>query len=191
MNAIEECETKPLDPSRLALTFEIHRIPFFLEPDMGESETEMHMERMYRKFGRGMSYEEFLPQWPAIKAPMALAPRGREVGTEFNEARVVSDTMPSHTLIRWAARTKGLAASEALYDVLNRKHFLEGKKLNDIGMLVESIEEVESTLHIGLDAVEAKQFLESGTGAVEVRQIVSKVHSMGVHSIPTFIFDAE
>jgi hypothetical protein len=102
MNAVQECTQNPMNPDILQLRFEIHRVPFFLEPDMDQNEdvTERHMERMYRKFGisRGMSYQEFEENWDSIKAPHALVERGQEVGLAFNEQRIVSSTMPSHRL---------------------------------------------------------------------------------------------
>ena len=55
MNAIAEVEKKPLEADKLQLQFQIHRVPFFLEGEMDskdESDTELHMERMYRKFGQ-------------------------------------------------------------------------------------------------------------------------------------------
>jgi len=123
-----------------------------------------------------------------LKAPHALEERGQEVGiAAFNEERVVSSTMPSHRLVRWAAREKGLAASEALYDVLNRKHFIEGSKLNDKELLAAAVAEAGHEL----DPEKAREFLATSLGEDEIRQIVSKVHSLGIHSIPTFVMDAE
>lgn len=85
--------------------------------------------------------------------------------------------------MQWVARTKGLSASEALYDKLNKAHFEEGRKLNDTAMLVQLAGEV------GIDEDEAQEYLDSGAGVKDVERMYAKVKSMGIHSIPTFIFD--
>ena len=46
------------------LQIEVHRVPFFLEPDfpLDEGASESHMDRMFRKFGRGRSRAQFEQQ---------------------------------------------------------------------------------------------------------------------------------
>jgi predicted DsbA family dithiol-disulfide isomerase len=163
-------------------------VPFFLEPDMPseESATEGHMVRMYRKFGRGRTYDDFLREWPVLRAPHALDARGKEVGIDlFNECRVVSNTMASHRLIRYVAKKAGLEKSEALYAILNEKHFVEGKRLNDNKMLAEAATKV------GLDHATISTFLDSSEGEQEVLNLVRAVHEKGVHSIPTFVINGK
>jgi predicted DsbA family dithiol-disulfide isomerase len=170
------------------LQIEVHRVPFFLEPDLpeAESETEAHMMRMFRKFGNGRTYDDFLRDWPEIRAGWALDARAKEAGLDsFNEARVVSNTLASHRLVRWVAKTAGLDQSESLYTILNKQHFFEGKRLNDKVMLVDAAVEA------GLDRASVSEFLDSSEGEQEVLDLVRAVHAKGIHSIPTFIIDGK
>ena len=128
----------------------------------------------------------FCSQWDQIKAPHALEERGREVGIEsFNEQRVVSSTMPSHRLVRYAAKQAGIEASEKLYAILNEKHFIQGKRLNDRAMLLES------AVQAGLDRSSVQTFLEGNEGEQEVLDLVDAVHQAGIHAIPTFVIDGK
>ena len=73
--------------------------------------------------------------------------------------------------------------SEELYDVLNRKHFIEGGVLNDLKLLLDAVDEV------GLSREECSAFLCSHSGEREVIETVNRVHSLGIHSIPCLIID--
>jgi 2-hydroxychromene-2-carboxylate isomerase len=75
----------------------------------------------------------------------------------------------------------GLAKSEALYNVLNRRHFEEGQKLNDAAMLAEAAAEA------GVDGAAAAAFMASDAGEAEIKRSQEMLRHMGVHSIPTFI----
>jgi len=162
------------------VAFDIYRVPFFLEPDYPKEENffESNRDRLVRKWGGQANWEE-------QKRRHALKQRGREAGIErFNLDRLASNTFQSHVLVQWVAKTAGLAASEALYDKLNVAHFVEGRKLNDREMLVQLAGEVD-----GVDKEEARAYLDSGAGAEDVERMYAKVTSMGIHSIPTFVFD--
>lgn len=161
------------------LRFAVHRIPFMLEPGYDEDERfdESHRDRMLRKFG---SQEG----WDRVRQSHRLAERGQEVGiAAFNEQRVVSNTVRSHRLVQWVARVHGLDKSEALYTVLNRRHFIEGAKLNDAAMLAAAAGEA------GVDEQAAFAFLGTHEGRDDILDTVAKVHAAGIHSIPTFIID--
>ena len=72
---------------------------------------------------------------------------------------------------------------EELYDALNRKHFIEGGVLNDMGLLLDTVEQV------GLDRAACEEFLLSSTGEREVLETVDRVQALGIHSIPTLVLD--
>jgi len=163
------------------LQFAVHRVPFFLEPghnSRGDDFEESHLTRMLRKFGSQENFE-------AMKRGHRLAERGAEVGISFNEERVVSATLPSHRLVQYVAREHGLTKSEELYAILNQRHFVEGKKLNDFDMLATSCEE------IGLIRQTILHYLVSDEDCDEVEAMVEAVHSMGINSIPSFIIASE
>ena len=54
-------------------------------------------------------------------------------------------------------KTPQFPPAEALYDLLNQRHFVEGRKLNDHQMLAEA-----ANTACGIDTAQAMAFLESG-----------------------------
>lgn len=167
--------SKPLSEP---MQFSVVRVPFFLEPSYPDDEAfqESHFERMHKKWGGPVAYEK-------IRRSHRLDDRGAEVGIRFNTERIVSSTLASHRLVQWVSRTRGLEDSERLYDRLNHLHFIEGRKLNDTQMLSEAAE------FVGVDRVDAVDFLSRGVGADTIQKVVDAVHSMNIHSIPTWVID--
>lgn len=49
--------------------------------------------------------------------------------------------MASHRIVQWVTKTKGSTSAERLYDLLNKRHFVEGRKLNDSNMLADAARE--------------------------------------------------
>jgi hypothetical protein len=101
------------------LTFSVVRVPFFLEPGYPEAEEfeETNRTRLVHKWGGPR-------QWLAQKDRHDLKGRARDAGiTE-------KTNLKSHRLVQWVSRTRGLDASERLYDALNELHFIGGRKLN-------------------------------------------------------------
>lgn len=177
---MEELRNRPKDGKR-PLEFAVHRVPFFLEPGYDEKPPEfeeLHETRMLRKWGGPERFEQ-------VKKGHRLAERGAEVGIVFNEQRVVSNTMASHCLVQWVSAEHGLNKAEELYSVLNRIHFIEGTKLNAPATLAAACEE------IGINGESAMAFLTSQSGKETVLKMTEKVHSLGIHSIPTFIVAGE
>lgn len=74
---------------------------------------------------------------------------------------------------------------EQLYDILNRKHFIEGGILNSLTLLLDSAEEV------GIDRDTCEAFLASDCGVSEVSTAVDIIHRLGINSIPTLIIDGK
>jgi len=157
--------------------FTLLRVPFFLEPDYptDPSFEETNRVRLIRKWGGKAG-------WERQKARHGLKERGQEVGIEkFNLDRVASNTLMSHRLVQWVTKTLGINAAETLYNRLNKLHFEEGEKLNNLNMLVEEAEGV------GCDAAEAREFLESAKGNTEIQAAQEKLRELGVNGIPTLI----
>ena len=134
---MEEVTQNPMDEAN-PVSFAVLRIPFFLEPEYSRDETwsETNRKRLERKWGGKEAFD-------AQKKRHQLKERGREVGIEhFNLDRKASNTLKSHRLVQWVTKHYGCAHSEALYDVLNVEHFVNGKKLNDAKMLFECAKKI-------------------------------------------------
>ena len=178
MAAVRE---RPLNGAAVPhIDFDVYRIPFFLEPNypMGEEFSESNRERLVRKWGGPAG-------WEAQKQRHQLKERALEAGIKekFNLDRHASNTMASHCLVQWVAKTHGLGTSEAVYDDLNRRHFIEGAKLNDRRMLLDL-----AAAH-GCDREAAAAYLDSPEGAEDVRRTYQAVQEMGINGIPTFVID--
>jgi len=177
---MKEVTDAPLSPGR-PLTFNLLRVPFFLEPDYptGEEFEETNRARLLRKWGGKAG-------WEAQKQHHRLKERGREVGIEhFNLDRVASNTLASHRLVQWVTRTLGINAAERLYNDLNERHFVEGSKLNCTEMLAAA------AVDVGAEEPAARRLLEGDEGAEEIRQAQQKLRALGVSGIPTLILGGQ
>lgn len=166
----------PMDAAR-PMTFNLLRVPFFLEPDYSRSEEfeETNRVRLLRKWGGKAG-------WEAQKARHDLKGRGRAVGIQhFNLDRIASSTFASHRLVHWVTRTLGTNTAEMMYAELNTRHFVEGEKLNCHKMLVKA------AAAVGVEPQATRAFLASECGASKVKRAQSKLRDLGVSGIPTLI----
>ena len=172
---------------------QLHRVPFFLEPqynELGPEFTESHDERMLRKFGSPEVFE-------SVKRSQALIPRGLEVGMDASvgwtqenlSRRIQSSTLNAHRLVLFIEQAYGVVSSERIYSILNRLHFTEGGVLNDPSLLDRAIEE---TFEGDIDAINAsKAHLLTEKGKSETLELASKVTDEGISGIPTLIVDGQ
>ena len=159
------------------MAFTVLRVPFFLEPDYstGEEFEETNRVRLIRKWGGQAGWEE-------QKRRHGLKERGREVGIQhFNLDRIASSTVASHRLVQWVTKTLGVNKAEEMYAELNSRHFEDGQKLNDKGMLTSV------AANVGADPDEARRFLDSDQGLSEIRAAQRQLRDLGVSGIPTLI----
>mmetsp|Transcript_16483 Transcript_16483/g.36910 ORF Transcript_16483/g.36910 Transcript_16483/m.36910 type:complete len:231 (-) Transcript_16483:261-953(-) len=173
---MREVAQQPMDNAS-PLSFNLLRVPFFLEPDYPTTPEfeETNRVRLVRKWGGQAG-------WASQKARHRLKERGQEVGIErFNLDRVASNTLASHRLVQWVTRTLGVNAAETLYADLNRRHFVEGCKLNSREMLVEAAEKV------GCDPATTRDFIDSNEGKEEIQRAQERLRTLGVSGIPTVI----
>ncbi|MGN9775055.1 DsbA family oxidoreductase [Micromonospora sp. H33] len=96
---------------------------------------------------------------------------------DFDRA-VAANTFDAHRLVSWATE-RGRAAEmvEALY----RAHFTDGVDVGSRDALAALAGEV------GLDATEARAFLDSDERVAEVRAELAAARELGVSSVPTFV----
>ena len=173
---MNEVMTDPMDATN-PMRFSVLRVPFFLEPsyDTDERFSETNRARLERKWGGKAAFA-------AQKHRHRLKERGQEVGIEkFNLDRLASSTLKSHRLIQWITKNRGCEVAEAVYNDLNHRHFVDGKKLNDADMLCDA------AATAGVDRDEAMRFLESGEGLEEIGDAQEMLQEMGIHSIPNFV----
>lgn len=111
--------------------------------------------------------------------------RAHAVGLpSFNEHRICSNTIKSHRLVRWVTLTYGLEKSEALFDLLNYEHFINGKKLNDTNFLVSCCG------MLGIDMNSARTFLTSDEGRDVILNTIQTLQTLNVTSIPVFVINS-
>jgi predicted DsbA family dithiol-disulfide isomerase len=106
--------------------------------------------------------------------------RGASVGFEFGPRTHVYNTFDAHRLIHWAGiEGKQLPLKVALL----RAYHSEGKDPSNHDVLVEAAQSV------GLDAAQAREVLQSGAFADEVRAQERDNQEMGIQSVPAIIFN--
>eukprot|EP01112_Ceratiomyxa_fruticulosa_P015598 TRINITY_DN4601_c0_g1_i2.p1 TRINITY_DN4601_c0_g1~~TRINITY_DN4601_c0_g1_i2.p1 ORF type:complete len:252 (+),score=58.45 TRINITY_DN4601_c0_g1_i2:131-886(+) len=104
---------------------------------------------------------------------------GREVGIEFNDKRLIANTLDSHRLIEYA-RQKGkqLEMVEAIF----KRYFVGGTCISDEKMLADCAES------IGFDRQEVLKYLESDENKDKVLNDIRDSKNKRVSGVPYFIF---
>ncbi len=150
---------------------EIVMHPFELNPDMGPG-GEAIVDYLGKKYGR-------TPEQIAETQAM-IRERGASVGFTFGERNRVYNTFDAHRLLHWAGiEGKQLPLKLALL----RAYHGEGKDPSSHDVLVEAARSV------GLDAAKAREVLESGDYADEVRAQEQEYQGMGIQSVPSIVFN--
>lgn len=145
--------------------------PFELNPQMGPGGQTI-VEYLGEKYGRT---PEQIAQTHA-----AIHERGASVGFEFGPRTHVYNTFDAHRLIHWAGvEGKQLPLKQALL----RAYHSEGKDPSNHEVLVEAAQSV------GLDAAQAREVLQNGSYADEVRAAERNNAAMGIQSVPAIIFN--
>jgi predicted DsbA family dithiol-disulfide isomerase len=164
---------RALERLRGEVRAELHFQPFELNPAMppgGQDITE-HLTEKYHS----------TPQQQA-QAREAIRERGAAVGFEFRkEGRGrIYNTFDAHRLLHWAA----LAApgrQHALKKALLQAYFTRGRSPAEREVLVEAAAQA------GLDPDGAREVLESGRYAAEVRERERFYLEHGIHAVPAVI----
>jgi predicted DsbA family dithiol-disulfide isomerase len=145
--------------------------PFELNPMMGP-EGENIVEYLGKKYGR-------TPEQIAETQAM-IRERGAAVGFTFGSRNRVYNTFDAHRLLHWA----GIEGKQVpLKLALLRAYHTEGKDPSDHGVLIDVAHSV------GLDAAQAREALESGRFADDVRAEEQQYQAMGIQSVPAVIFN--
>ena len=99
--------------------------------------------------------------------------------------RLASNTLASHRLVQWVTKNYGCGVSEALYNDLNHRHFVDGQRLNDREMLCEA------AANAGVDRARCAEFLASDEGYAEIKNTQEMLTRLGIHSIPNFVIGGD
>lgn len=157
------------------LRAQLHFQPFELNPAMPPGGQDI-TEHLTQKYGS-------TPQQQA-QSREAIRQRGADVGFEFRkEGRGrIYNTFDAHRLLHWAALSAP-GRQHALKKALFEAYFGQGRSPADPEVLVEAAERA------GLPAAEAREVLESGRYAAEVRERERFYTAHGIHAVPAVIIN--
>ena len=152
-----------------AIEVELHFRPFELNPQM-EPEGEDAAEHLTRKYG-------LTPQQLERNRAM-IRQRGADVGFEFGDRTRVWNTFDAHRLLHWA----GLEGRQReLKHALLQAYHGRGENPGAHEVLLKLAGEV------GLDVERARDVLQSGRYAAEVRAEERHWQELGIQSVPSVI----
>ncbi|MCY1267204.1 DSBA-like thioredoxin domain protein [compost metagenome] len=152
---------------------ELHIKPFELNADM-PAEGEDLIEHLQRKYG--IDTDEIARNHENVQA------LGAEVDFHFDlhKRTRIYNTFDAHRLLHWAAEVQ---RDLALKQTLLHAYFGQGRDISDpevlLGLAVE----------VGLDAVRAREILDSDTYSREVVADEDYYTSHGIHAVPAVIID--
>ena len=152
---------------------DIHFQPFELNPQMSP-EGEDIAEHLAKKYGS--TPEQLERNRENIRA------RGAELGFTFDMSKRsrIYNTFDAHRLLHWA---EGQGKQHALKRGLFTAYFTEGRNPSDPEVLVDVVEEA------GLDPAAAREVLESGRYAAEVRERQQFYNRLGIRAVPSVIIN--
>ena len=154
-------------------TADLHFQPFELNPQM-PAEGQDIGEHIAQKYGS--TSEDLARNQAGIRA------RGAALGFDFNfDKRLrIYNTFDAHRLLHWAEIG---GRQHALKQALFTAYFSEGRNPSDREVLIDVATQV------GLDPVQARQVLESGAYANEVRAREQHYGQQGIQAVPSVIVD--
>ena len=153
---------------------EVHLQPFELNPTMGPEGADA-AEYLSEKYG--LSSEQLATNRARI------AERGAAEGFHFGTRSHVWNTFDAHRLLFWAGAEGPAGAQRALKRALLKAYHGDDRNIGSADVLVEV------AAAAGLPAARAREVLERGEFAEEVRQAERFWQELGVHSVPAVIVD--
>lgn len=153
---------------------ELHLQPFELNPTMSPEGADA-AEYLRGKYGLDPG------QLEANRA--RIAARGAEEGFTFGTRSHVWNTFDAHRLLFWAGAEGPPGSQRALKRGLLKAYHGESRNISAADVLAELAAEA------GLPASRAREVLERGEFAEEVRQAERFWQEVGIHSVPAIIID--
>jgi predicted DsbA family dithiol-disulfide isomerase len=156
-----------------AADVQIHFQPFELNADMPPEGQEVG-EHFTGKYGSTPAQQ--------AQARDNIRARGAEVGFDFvmDKRTHIYNTFDAHRLLHWANLQGN---QKALKEALFKAYFAQGRDPSSHEVLVAVAGEV------GLDQEAARQVLDSGEYATEVREAEEFFHRHGINSVPAVIIN--
>ena len=164
---------KALERLQGEVAVDLHFQPFELNPDMEPGGQDLG-EHLTQKYGSTAEQQAQIRQ--------TITARGAEVGFAFapgGRGRVYN-TFDAHRLLAWA-EGQGDGAQRKLKKALLAAYQGRAERIEDHGVLLAVVQEA------GLDGVAAREVLESGAYADEVRAVERLYQQSGIHSVPAVI----
>jgi predicted DsbA family dithiol-disulfide isomerase len=153
---------------------EVHLQPFELNPTMGAEGTDA---AQYLSEKYGLSREQ-------LEANRArIAERGAAEGFRFGARSRVWNTFDAHRLLFWAGLEGAPGAQRVLKRALLKAYHGDDRNIGSRDVLVEV------AAAAGLPADRAREVLDRGEFAEEVRQAERFWQEVGIHSVPAVIVD--
>jgi predicted DsbA family dithiol-disulfide isomerase len=153
---------------------DIHLQPFELNPTMGPEGADA-AQYLSEKYGLGPA------ELAANRA--RIAERGAAEGFVFGTRSHVWNTFDAHRLLTWAEAEGAPGAQRALKKALLAAYHGEGRNISSAEVLLDLAAKA------GLPAERAREVLERGEFAEQVRQAERFWQGIGIHSVPAVIVD--
>jgi predicted DsbA family dithiol-disulfide isomerase len=145
--------------------------PFELNPQLGPA-GEDAVDHLARKYG--LAPEQLAHNRAALKQ------RGADVGFAFGDRTRVWNTFDAHRLLHWAG-LQGAERQRALKHALLGAYHGRDQNPGARDVLLKAAEEA------GLDVARARDVIDSGRYADEVRAEERHWQSLGIHAVPSVI----
>jgi predicted DsbA family dithiol-disulfide isomerase len=159
------------------LPVELHFQPFELNPQLGPGGEDIALH-LSRKYGIDRAQVE--------RNHEAIRERGAAVGFRFDWSRRTKtfNSFDAHRLLHWADVVDPTGTTQrALKHALLKAHFTDGEDTSDAEVLARIAADA------GLDRQAARQILQDGRYAEEVREREAFYQGHGIHAVPAVIID--
>jgi hypothetical protein len=152
---------------------EIEWKSFLLNPDMTSDPSVSIFQYLSEKKG--------FPEEQARQMMTHITESGSKVGLDYHFDKVIlANTTKAHHLLH-EARVQGF--QHEMEERLFEAHFVEGKNIDDVNMLVDLASE------IGLDTTALDVKILSGEYSQEIDSDINLAQQFGVRGVPFFVFD--
>jgi predicted DsbA family dithiol-disulfide isomerase len=162
-----------LERAKDGVQADLHFQPFELNPQM-PPEGENIVEHLGKKYGS-------TPEQQAANRQM-IADRAAQVGFTMHRSddTRIYNTFDAHRLLHWAGLEGG---QQALKHALFEAYFTNGENPSDPDVLVAAAEKA------GLEGEKAREVLQSGRYAAEVREAEQAWRRAGINSVPAVVIN--